>query len=72
MLDSFALQLREKALAEGRVLDAMSIPIIPWGSDCCHGCENYECGISITAHGVCTIHNRSVSPHFFCSKYEQD
>lgn len=72
MLDGEAIRLREEAQAEGRVLDAMSIPIIPWGSDCCAGCEFYGFGISETAHGFCPVHHRRVSPHYFCRKYEQD
>jgi hypothetical protein len=46
--------------------------IIPWGSDCCHGCELYECGKSITAWGFCPVMQRQVSPHYFCEKWEQD
>lgn len=72
MLDNFAIKLREEALADGRIIDAMSIPIIPWGSDCCAGCELYKCGKTITAHGFCPVWNRKVSPHYFCEKYEQD
>ena len=56
------------------VIDISSLEcmIIPWGSDCCHGCEFYHCGKSITAHGFCPIQQRKVSPHYFCGKYEQD
>jgi hypothetical protein len=72
MLDNEAIKLREEALALGMVLDAMSIPIIPWGSDCCSGCENYQCGKSELAHGYCPIQHRRVSPHYFCEAYEQD
>lgn len=72
MLDGEAIRFREEALAAGRVLDAMSIPIIPWGSDCCAGCELYEQGISETAHGFCPRQRRNVSPHYFCQEYEQD
>lgn len=56
------------------VIDIRSLEgmIIPWGSDCCHGCEFYHCGKSITAHGFCPIQQRKVSPHYFCGKYEQD
>jgi len=72
MLANDAIKERAKALAEGRIIDAMSILIIPWGSDCCYGCELYDSGITITAHGFCSIQNRNVSPHYFCEKYEQD
>jgi hypothetical protein len=72
MLDNEAIKLRADALALGLVLEAMSIPIIPWGSDCCSGCELYESGISELAHGYCPIQKRKVSPHYFCEKWEQD
>jgi hypothetical protein len=72
MLDPYALQLRQESLEEGRIIDALSIPIIPWGSDCCYGCELYQSGITITAHGFCPIQQRPTSPHYFCEKYEQD
>jgi len=74
MIDLLALQQMHEALARGDVLDAMCLEscIIPWGSDCCHGCELYECGQSITAHGFCPVMQRRVSPHYFCDKWEQD
>ena len=74
MLDNEAIHLREEALAAGLVLDAMYYErcIIPWGSDCCRGCEYYDCGQTITAHGYCPIQGRKVSPHYFCGEYEQD
>lgn len=74
MLDNEAIQMRAEALADGRVFDAMSLEamIIPWGSLCCHGCELYECGKSITAHGFCPIQQRRVSPHYFCALWEMD
>lgn len=74
MLDGKAIRMWQEALADGRVIDAMSLKamIIPWGSDCCHGCELYKHGKSITAHGFCPAHQRIVSPHYFCEKYEQD
>jgi len=73
-LDGEMIRLRDEALADGRVINAMyyGALIIPWGSDCCHGCEYYECGRSITAHGFCPIHRRYVSPHYFCEHWEQD
>lgn len=46
--------------------------IIPWGSDCCHGCEFYRCGSSITAHGFCQRKQCRVSPHYYCDNWEQD
>jgi hypothetical protein len=76
MLDAEVLRMLEdtKTRYPGRVLDIMSLEamIIPWGSDCCHGCEMYDCGKSITAYGYCPIQHRWVSPHYFCDKYEQD
>jgi len=74
MIDGQALELYLEAVADGRVIDALALGalIIPWGSDCCHGCEAYQSGRSITAHGFCPIQQRKVSPHYFCSKWEQD
>lgn len=74
MLDNEATRLMREALAEGRVLDALCYgeQIIPWGSLCCHGCESYRCGKSITAHGFCPVQQRKVSPHYYCKKWEQD
>jgi len=74
VIDMEIVCLREEALARGDVIDAYSLEamIIPWGSDCCHGCEAYEGGQSITAHGYCPIECRKVSPHYFCDRYEQD
>lgn len=72
MLDNYAIELRKEALARGDVIDAKFIPIIPWGSDCCGGCEFYEGSILDTYHGFCPIQNRKVSPHYFCWKWEQD
>jgi len=72
MLDGEAIRLREEAQAAGDIITAMSILIIPWGSDCCYGCEMYLPGITITAHGFCPCQHRNVSPHYFCRKYEQD
>jgi hypothetical protein len=74
MIDATILEWLDEARAQGRVLDAMSLEamIIPWGSDCCHGCEQYDGSISITAHGFCPVWQRRVSPHWFCEKWEQD
>jgi hypothetical protein len=75
MLDNGILALLEEAKRIGAgPLDIMSIEamIIPWGPDCCHGCEFYECGHTITAHGYCPKKGRRVSPHYFCSEWEQD
>ena len=75
MLDNEVLSMLEEAKRiDAGPFDIMSIKarIIPWGSDCCHGCEFYECGKTITAHGFCPIQGRKVSPHYFCEKWEQD
>lgn len=76
MLDSGIIQLLEEMRRDhpDHVLDISSLEalVIPWGSDCCHGCEFYRFGKSITAHGFCPIQQRKVSPHYFCGKYEQD
>jgi len=74
MLDNEIIQRRERALVHGQVIDAMSLEwlIIPWGSECCHGCENYRCGRSVTAHGFCPIQRRPVSPHYYCDQWGQD
>lgn len=74
MLDNEAIRRRGEALARGQVIDAMSLEwlIIPWGSECCHGCEFYQCGETITAHGFCPIKGRKVSPHYYCDQWEQD
>ena len=66
--------LDDARAAGGHPIDVMSLEmmLIPWGSDCCHGCEQYRCGQSITAHGFCPIMQRKVSPHYFCDKWEQD
>lgn len=74
MLDSTMISKMQEARARGDVIDALTYEslIIPWGSDCCHGCEFYECGKTITAHGFCPIQGRKVSPHYFCEKWEQD
>lgn len=74
MIDGEMIRRRDEALVMGAVLDAKSYEamIIPWGSDCCHGCEEYQCGQSITAHGFCPIQQRKVSPHYFCEKWEMD
>lgn len=75
MLDNTVLQWLEEAKRDGLgPLDISSLKamIIPWGSDCCHGCEEYQGGKSITAHGFCPIQHRRVSPHYFCDQWEQD
>jgi hypothetical protein len=74
MLDNEAIRLMREAKESGHVISAMTYEslIIPWGSDCCHGCENYQCGKSITAHGFCPIKQRGVSPHYYCSDWGQD
>jgi len=74
MIDAIAVQEMYAARAKGYVLDAMCLEsrIIPWGSDCCHGCEMYQCGKSITAWGFCPVRQCNVSPHYFCEKLEQD
>ncbi|MFA5376630.1 MAG: hypothetical protein WC455_12860 [Dehalococcoidia bacterium] len=74
MIDAEVCQWLDEARATGRVIDAdcLETMIIPWGSDCCHGCELYECGKSITAWGFCPVMQRQVSPHYFCEKWEQD
>jgi hypothetical protein len=76
MLDPETLRLLDEMKRDhpDHVIDISSLGamIIPWGSDCCHGCELYQSGISITAHGVCPIQQRRVSPHYFCEEYEQD
>ena len=76
MLDAEIINMlnETKNKCPDRVLDIMllSAMVIPWGSECCHGCEFYECGKSITAYGYCPIQRRRVSPHYFCEQYEQD
>lgn len=74
MLDPEVIKLMEEAIAWGDVISARTYEalIIPWGSDCCHGGEEYRGGKSITAHGFCPIQPRSVSPHYFCNRWEQD
>lgn len=75
MLDDRVLMMLEEAKRIGAgPLDIMSLGamIIPWGSDCCHGCDQYQCGKSITAHGFCPIQQRKVSPHYYCVLWEQD
>ena len=74
MLDGEAIKKYEKALKSGNPIEANTWHslIILWGSDCCHGCENYILGKTITAHGYCPVHSRNVSPHFFCDNWEQD
>jgi len=76
MLDGGILRELEEMKRDypDHVLDILLLrtSIIPWGSDCCHGCEFYDFGISVTAHGYCPIQKRNVSPHYFCDKYEQD
>ena len=74
MLDNDMIEKMVAARARGHVIDVLTYEslIIPWGSDCCRGCEFYDSGRTITMHGYCPIVKRNVSPHYFCTKYEQD
>jgi hypothetical protein len=60
-----------EARQEGRVIDAMSIPII-FGMSCCGWCDLWSGDCCNTKHAFCPKNQCMTSPHYACPFYEED
>lgn len=62
-------------MAEGRALGlpawANRLPVIN-GKHCCGWCDPWLGDCCDTRHGFCPVLQCMTSPHYVCSKYEED